>query len=602
MTGELLMGTSNGAYAYHEKTNDFSPLPGIPEHLFVAAIIEDHEGTVWIGAHGSGVYYYNPLTEKNGHYEGNPSGADSIVLNTLNAITEDHRHNIWFSTEGAGVYCLGPDRETFTHFTTATGLPSNFIFKVVEDNNNDMWVSTSKGLISLYQGKRPGTAYTRANGLLNDQFNYSSGFKDPEGRLYFGSVKGMVTFNPEDFVRSAFTPSVYITGFQVDNKELAIDKDSSFLKRSIIYTDEITLPYNHSSFSIDFAALSYASPEMTKYSYRMEGLDKEWTNLKANRKVYFTNLSPGKYVFQVRAGAGGAWSPSEKQLTITVLPPFWATGWAYLVYATLLILLAYYLISNYHKRIESKKEKEIYEAKFEFFTNIAHEIRTPLTLIKGPLENLLENVAETPGIREDVTMMERNTNRLIALVTQILDLRQTEIKGFSLNFAKLDIKTVLHETYLNFSSLARKNNLSYKIDMPDQEVSALADEEALNKILSNLFNNAVKYADKEVMVTLYPVAKDDTHFTIEISNDGYTIPSDMKERIFEPFYRLKQTSKQKGTGIGLALARSLAELHKGSLYLKDSLENHNTFVLCLPLKPEQEEMPRPKNKNVAEMK
>jgi len=323
----------------------------------------------------------------------------------------------------------------------------------------------------------------------------------------------------------------------------------------------------------------------------MEGLDRDWTYLRSNRKVYFTNLSPGQYIFHVRA-AGAISDKNEKRLIIIISPPVWATTWAYLFYATILLLLAWYLISSYHKRIEDKKEKEIYEAKFDFFTNIAHEIRTPLTLIKGPLENLMERVDETPGIREDVVMMERNTNRLISLVTQILDFRQTEIRGFSLSFARLDIKEVLQEMYTNFGSLAKKKNLSYRIDMPAQDVFAMADEEALNKILSNLFNNAVKYASKEVTVRLFLSEKEGRAFSIEISNDGYIIPAEMKERIFEPFYRLKETIKQKGTGIGLALARSLAELHKGSLVMKDPQDGLNTFVLWLPLRPpEPEERP-----------
>ena len=584
--GQLLMGSSNGAFSYREKTNDFAPLPTVPRHnIFIAAIMEDHEGTVWVGTHGKGVYYYNPLTGKNGHYDASPAGNDKdATLNVLNAITEDSNNNIWFSTEGSGAWRLAPDRKTFTNYTTANGLPSNFIFKVIEDNNKNLWITTSKGLANLHQGDTPVTIYTKANGLLNDQFNYSSGFKDPDGRLYFGSVKGMITFHPDDFVRNGFTPSVYITGFQVDNRELTIDQDSSFLKRSILYTDKITLPYDRSSFSIDFAALSFTSPERTEYSYKMDGLDKAWTHLTTNRKVYFTNLAPGEYHFKVKAASGNEESANARQLAIEVLPPFWKTKTAWLIYTLLIGLLIYYIVRSYHRRTEIKKEKEIYEAKFDFFTNIAHEIRTPLTLIKGPAENLREMVDEIPQIKEDVITMERNTNRLIALVTQILDFRQTETKGFSLDFTRVNITGIMQETYLSFSAMAKKKALTCTFTHPPADIYAMADEEALNKIFSNLFSNAVKYGQQNVNISLTQPGKEGGDITIEISNDGPVIPEEMKERIFEPFYRLKGTAKQKGTGIGLALARSLAELHKGRIFLDNREDGLNTFIFTLPNK------------------
>ncbi|HTE11641.1 MAG TPA: ATP-binding protein, partial [Chitinophagaceae bacterium] len=346
--------------------------------------------------------------------------------------------------------------------------------------------------------------------------------------------------------------------------------------------------WDHSSFSIDFAALSFTSPEMTAYSYMMEGLDKEWTFLKSNRKVYFTNLSPGTYTFKLRVAAGSHSDKNARELVIKITPPFWATIYAYLLYAAAFTGLCYYLIRTYHNRIEDKKEKEIYEAKINFFTIVAHEIRTPLTLIKGPVENLLEKIGELPEIKEDVITLERNTNRLVALITQILDFRQTEKKGFSIDFDSVNITAVIQEEYLNFIPVAKKKNLFYTIDLPEKDVYAMADEEALHKIFSNLFGNAVKYAIKTVNVRLLPPGKENVFFTLEISNDGYIIPADMKEKIFEPFYRLKETIKQKGTGIGLALARSLAELHNGSLYLKDTKDDLNTFVLELPLRPEDQ--------------
>jgi len=582
--GRIVLGTSSGAYWYNAHTNDFTPLPGIP-YTFISIITEDHEGVLWIGTHGSGVFYHDPKTGHTGHLPGDASPGKGLPSPMINAIAEDHEHNIWFSTEGTGLCKLNADRKIFTSITTADGLPSNFIFRLIQDDNHDYWVTTSKGLVNMHHTSNTIRIYTRGNGLLNDQFNYNSGFKDKDGKLYFGSVRGMITCRPNDFVSPAFEPAIYITGFQVDNTEVKTGPDSSVLKRSVLYTDKITLPYDKSSFSIDFAALSYASPDRTEYSYFMQGLDNTWTHLSTNRKVYFTKLAPGNYIFMLKAAVGGHWSKTIKTLTIVVLPPFWATIWAYLLYAVLLILLIRYIVLTYHRRTQIKKEKEIYEAKIEFFTNVAHEIRTPLTLIKGPTENLFEKIDELPEIKEDVLTMDRNTNRLIALVNQILDFRQTEARGFSIDFARVNITVLLQETWLNFQSLAKKKQLQFTFDHPPTDVYAMADEEALRKIFSNLFSNAVKYGQHQISLRLLPVITENDDIVIEISNDGPIIPAQMKERIFEPFYRLKETSKQKGTGIGLALARSLVQLHKGRLFLADDYTTVNKFVLLLPVRP-----------------
>lgn len=581
--GDIYAGTGNGLYRYDPSSGGFDMIPAVPLRTNIATLLEDRHQTIWAGTHGEGVIYFNPVTGETGHLLNVPGNTNSLSANTINALHEDSRGFLWFATEGGGLCALSPDRKRFTRYTTANGLPSNYVFKITEDNNRHLWVSTSKGLVDFEPVTQHVIVYTKANGLLNDQFNYNSGFKDSEGIMYFGSIKGMITFRPETFSHNNFVPPVYITGLQVNNKELKVDPDSSPLKKSILFTHRIELPYDRSSLSIDFAALSYTAPEITAYKYFMEGLEKDWTTLRSNRKVYFTNIPPGEYTFNVKAAINDVWGKEIKQLVIRILPPWWRTTWAYLAYIALLAALAWYLFQTYHKRQLVQKEKEIYEAKFDFFTNVAHEIKTPLTLIKGPVENLIEQVDTMPAIKEDVLMMNRNTTRLLTLVSQILDFRQTETKGFSLEFAKVNIEELLQETYATFAPLAKKRHLSYTLDLPGQRVQTLADEEALIKIFSNLFSNAVKFAEQSISAKLLPVNRDDKMLTFEISNDGPLVPADMRERIFEPFYRLKLPKKQKGTGIGLTLARSLTELHKGQLYLKENTSPVNTFVLKLPL-------------------
>jgi signal transduction histidine kinase/ligand-binding sensor domain-containing protein len=579
--GAIYLGTSYGVYRYNAAEDNFTKVKSMPQR-FYSCLLEDDEGTIWAGTHGSGVYYYNPVTGEEGHYINEAGNTNSLNGNFVNALHQDDQKNIWMATEGGGLCRLHKGLKHFTRYTTAEGLPSNFVFKILEDSLHHLWITTSKGLVHMHAMTQKMTVYTKANGLLNDQFNYNSGYKDAQGTLYFGSVRGMITFNPASFHQSLFSPKVFLTGFQVNNKEMEIGEELA-LKNSILYAESIILPYNQSTFSIDFAALSFTSPERTEYMYKMEGIDREWTQVKSNRRVYFTNLGAGTYTFRLKAAGPGFAGLHEKNLLIKILPPFWATNLAYLLYILAGAALLYYIFRSYHNMQESKKEKEIYEAKIDFFTNIAHEIKTPLTCIKGPVDNLGEMVDEVPVISQDVTMLERNTKRLVELVNQILDFRQVEAKGFSLDFAPVNLTELLRENYLGFVQMADKKKLSYTIQLPPGAVHMLADGEALNKIFSNLFSNAVKYADKYVNIQLI-VPKEDEPVQVVISNDGYVIPAEMREKIFEPFVRLKESVKQKGTGIGLALARSLAELHGGNIYMKNEETEMNVFILTLPFR------------------
>ena len=368
------------------------------------------------------------------------------------------------------------------------------------------------------------------------------------------------------------------------------------------YTREINLKYNQNSFAFRFAALCYAAPEENYLSYTLKGFDKEWYSTTKSSTASYTNLKPGDYTFCVKtANARGEWSNDIKSIHIHIAPPFWKSPWAYLLYFMLSAAGIGYIFYRFRKQItdkqqrqleilEAEKEKEIYHAKIDFFTNIAHEIRTPLTLIKGPLENILhkENI-DRNTIRENLDVMERNTLRLLDLTNQLLDFRKTETKGFRLNFMDCNISQLIRDTYIRFNPAAQQNGLKFQTDLPEQDFNAPVDKEALTKILSNLFNNAVKYATSSIHVSLIPPCgmKEPGYFSIMVSNDGHPIPHDMQEKIFQPFVQIKQTSggqRTAGTGIGLPLARSLAELHKGKLYLKDSEE----ICFCVELPVDQE--------------
>ncbi|MEP6683103.1 MAG: two-component regulator propeller domain-containing protein [Parafilimonas sp.] len=596
--GTIYIGTGKGLFRFNNKEQNFTFINQLPDWLFVHSITEDHAGNLWITTFGNGCYRFNPQTNSVKNFNFDTTNKKSLGSSRATSVFEDDAHRIWICTESGGLCLLNKDDNTFTTYTTKNGFPSDSFFKILEDEKKNLWITTTKGLACFNPVTAYLKVYTKANGLLSDQFNYNSAFKDSAGKMYFGSVKGLICFNPDNFIANNFIPPVYITGLQVNNKELTTDEKNSPLKQPISFTNKIKIPHNKSSFSIDFAALSYTAPETTEYAYKMEGLDKSWTYIKTNRKVYFTNLAPANYIFKVKAATGnGTFTKDEQRLIIEILPPFWATTWAYIFYAIVIGVIAFWLMRIYHNRqvekhkrkielMEHEKEKELYQAKIEFFTNVAHEIRTPLTLIKAPMEKLMKNATDMQAANVYLKTMEKNTNRLVDLTNELLDFRKTETKGFSLDFKQINIAELLKDIYTNFETIAEQKNLDYKLLLSGMQVLAYADTEALNKILSNLLNNAIKYADKKVHLKLLPVT--DNNFIIEIENDGYIIPEELKEKVFEPFFRIEKTKHQMGSGIGLALSRSLAELHKGKLYMKKAETRMNVFILSLPVNNENE--------------
>jgi signal transduction histidine kinase/ligand-binding sensor domain-containing protein len=592
--GKILLATTTGMYLYNTEKLDFDPLPNLPRYFF-NSIFEDSEGTLWAGTFNDGLFSFKLGSESHQQYKNNLADKNSLAHNTINSIFEDSRKNLWITTDGGGLSLFDRRKSTFSTYNTNDGFPSNFLFRIEEDHDYKLWISSTRGLIRFNPLDKKIKVYTKADGLLTDQFNYSSSFKDSDGRMYFGSLKGLISFQPDQLHTTSKIAALFLTGFRIDNTGSKSNDENAVLSNSILNTKKIILQHDQSSFSIDFAALSYHSPEETEYAYKMTGLYKDWEYLKTNRKVYFTKLAPGDYVFEAKAMVNGsiAWSKDNIRLHITVLPPFWKTKLAYSGYAFLLLSFITIIILRYHNKtqvknkrrmelFEHKKEKEIYQAKIEFFTNVAHEIRTPLTLIKGPMEKMIHSVKEVPHLEKNLQTMNRNTDRLLNLTNQLLDFRKTEINGFSLNFVKANIGELLQDIALQFHNAAEQKNICYETILPPEKLFAYVDVEAFYKIMSNLVDNAIKYGKAEVKVTLH-VDEEQEQFYIWIRNDGPQIPIELKEKIFEPFFRAREVEIKPGTGIGLSISRSLAELHKGHLRLEECGPGYNIFVVSFPV-------------------
>ena len=586
----ILVGTWTGLYIYNKREDNFIPVPNL--NTQIQSILETKNGDIWVCSFGNGIFRYSPSTGKIENFRNQNGNSNSISNNQANAILEDTDNNLWIATED-GLNKYSPDTKKFKTYTLDDGLPGNFILKLLADEKNNLWISTSRGLACFNTKTEKIKVYTTANGLISDQFNFNSAYKDAKGKLYFGTVNGLVSFYPSSFGSDSFKPPVYLTGFEISNRKVEIDSLKSPLKISITYSKMITLQHDQSTFSIDFAALSYTSPQTNQYAYILEGVDKEWTYLKKNRSAYYTNVAPGTYKFRVKSISGiNDKNGKDTTLIIKITPPLWASPTAYFFYFVVCLSLFYYLARAYHKRMIKKnerkeelmkheKEKDLYKAKIEFFTNVAHEIKTPLTLIKAPLENLIKSEGNKPDTKDNLELMERNTNRLIDLTNQLLDFQRAETKQYSLHFERLNIAAFIQEIHGNFLPLAQNRQLHYSINPLPPQLFRAFDPDALNKVLSNLYSNAVKYAATTVSVE-YRFTNN--LFSFEIKNDGNLIPFELCNKIFEPFYRLEETEMETGTGIGLAISKSLTELHNGSLVLKENQQGLNHFVLTLPLK------------------
>lgn len=594
---EILVGTWSGLFKYNRKTDDFTPLTFV--NTQVQSIHEDREGTLWVASYGGGIFYFNPKTGKKGRIQYDASKKNGLPDNYINSLYQSKSGDMWFCTEH-GLSRYSPVTRKFKNYRIQDGLPDNQVFRVLEDDMGNFWISTSRGLAMLDSKAGTFRNYNEANGLPSEQFNYNSAFKNDDGTLFFGTVAGLVSFKPGSFNKNTYVPPVYVTGIQANNQELRIGGKDSPLTESPVYTGYIRLPYDRSSLSFDVAALSYVIPEMNSYKYKMEGLDQQWFTLSGSRKISFSKLPPGHYVLRVKgANNDQVWNGRETRLNIDILPPWWATVWAYLLYGCIVTGIAVVVFRYYHlamgeksKReigaMEIAKEREIYNAKIDFFTNVAHEIRTPLTLIKMPLDKLLSGEQANTETFENLTMIDKNANRLIDLTNQLLDFRKAEANNFSLNFTKTDINELLSDVFSTFRPAADQKNIAYKIELPRIALQAYVDQEACKKIVSNLISNAIKYADSLIRVKLLPFNSDDLLFHIEFSNDGFLVNEEDREKIFEPFFRMESTQKQQGTGIGLPLARSLAELHKGKLEMKRQDAQLNTFLLSLPIHQDYE--------------
>ncbi|SFF68214.1 Signal transduction histidine kinase [Salegentibacter agarivorans] len=590
-------------------------------HNIIRSIYEDSKGNMWF-ATGNGLSRLSPdqVWKKNPrfiNYRHKDADTSTISHNYILSLHESKQGDIWIGTFGGGLNKYVPQSQTgpehFVRYTEKDGLSNNVIKGILEDSLGNLWLSTNNGLSKFDPEKETFRNYSVYDGLQNNEFQELAYLKRYDGEMLFGGINGFNAFYPDEIQDNLIPPETVITNFSISNNPVEVGEKingKTILEKSILNKNKVELKYFQNNVSFEFAALHYASPKKNNFAYLLEGLQDDWIHTTSdNRIATYTNLSPGNYTLKVKSSNNdGIWDPTPTMLNIEITPPFWKTTAAYIFYslcilAFLIGLWKYTIISTTKKHdleiehLEKEKNEEVQQMKLDFFTNISHEFRTPLTLIKGPLEYLQQKGRELDYniVEHQYALMYKNTKYLLRLVTQLLDFQKIDKGKMQLNLRKGNIVRFIEEVGEPFKFISEKKNINYKINAEERKIYSYFDPDALEKILNNLLSNAFKFCPQGgyIIVNIkreFSSSKKDQNskqaseeILIEITDSGAGISAAKKERIFKRFYSQNSPSQANvGTGIGLSYTKSLVDLHLGTIDIANEKDARSTFIVTLP--------------------
>lgn len=651
-SGDFWIGSFLGGMDHYDITNQrfthYKNDPGNKNTLSnntVWALVEDSNAKIWIGT-DAGLDRFDPATRSFDHI------IDSLITSPVHTIFEDLAGNIYAGTTKDGMFVITPDDRVLNYnilarvifedskgriwigsgaysglkqfemkqgvertFTMDDGLPSNQIFGILEgENGSDLWLSTGSGLSRFNPDSLSFENYTIEDGIQGNTFYYGAYCKSSTGELFFGGQKGLTSFYPELLLKNYNKPPVIITDFRIFNKKVPIGEKFQgevILEQSISMSDEITVDYKHSVLTFDFVALNYVTSSHNQYTYIMEGFEEEWNPITNNRSATYTNLDPGKYTFRVKASNNdGIWNEEGASLILIVTPPIWKTT-AFKVAMILFFALLMYLIISFlvkrqnlknelvMERIKSKELHKIDMMKFQFFTNISHEIRTPISLILSPLSRIMNSNPSKEQIEKDLDVVYKNATRLGKLVDQLLDFRKIEAGKLKLELSKGDIVSYLKKVIYLFKELSDEKRIKLEFFSVLDQIQMYFDADKVEKVLFNLLSNSFKATKAggkirvAVSLTIHMDGEVDDNININpgeylqivVQDTGKGIPEDKRERIFDRFYQGKSTEESinTGSGIGLSLSRELVKVSNGSISLKSQEGVGTEVTVLLPL-------------------
>lgn len=595
--GDLLVGTWGGGLSYFNvaqqkftnfkhNNNDLNSLSSDN----VTSLLLDKSDKVWVATYGGGLNLFDIKTKQSTRFLVDNNNSKSIGSNYVFSILKDKKNEyLWLGTkEGLNKFDL--KTQQFEKTIIGNTVNTNTIVALIQDDEGNIWMSTKEGIFKYNYNTNQVEAFP---GII-EEFHINSVFKDAKGILYFGGIDRVVSFNPIEKYVFSDKPSVIFSDFKLFDKKVDVGKDK-VIEKHISYVENITLNYDQDVFSFSFTALQYPNSDKTPFAIKMDGFDDQWREVGTQNTTTFTNLSPGNYIFKVKSQMrNGTWNEDNAaQVNIKILPPYWKTWWAYMLYfivsLLLLFVFQYYSIKWSQMKNKLKLEKlhreqedKLHKLKQRFFTDISHEIRTPLTLILGSLNGLLLKENNEFSKRKPLLSIKKNTDRLLNLVNELLNFRKLETGGIKLKISECDIIPFVNEIYLTFSQQAIIKKIDYQFLSSNSEIPIWIDKIQMEKTIFNLLSNAFKFSQEGGIIKVM-VSGQQEHIKIVVSDTGQGIPKSKLKHIFERFYQNENNNpEQKGFGIGLSIAKDIVRLHSGTIEVQSELDQGSSFTVLLP--------------------
>ncbi|WP_339714026.1 two-component regulator propeller domain-containing protein [uncultured Kriegella sp.] len=630
----------------------------------IMSFSEDSRGTIWIGSYVQGLHSYNPINKNFSHHNnaifedpspgqgamrkvlvdkndtiwmGTTAGlyklsseltkpqkvislkesmhqdlGNKLVVDVIVSLFEDSKGLMWIGTDGAGLCRYDPNNESFVWYGQKDGLGQETIASILEDDNGNLWMAGNNGLSQFDRTSQTFKNFDMNDGLLSNDFNFNAAYKDEDGVIYFGNYGGINYVNPRNIKLNTNKPQVYFTDFKLFNKSVVPNQELSPLKKVIGQTESLTLKHHQSVFTIEYAGMNLTRPKKNQYAFYLEGFENKWNYVGETRSATYTNLPPGDYTFKVKAANNdGVWNETPQTLELTILRPWWGTNLAIFFYVLAVVLTSYFLTNLIKQRIREKRivqferdrriqEETLNDRKIQFFTNISHEFRTPLTLILNPLEDIMHDsgIVLTKTIQEKLRIIHKNTSRLKRLIDELMDFRKLEINKLSVKISEIEAISFVKEISGHFEEEAILKNIVFEVESDEFPITLWSDPSMLEKIIFNILSNAFKITPDHGAITvgimrcnqkvIFPLIYTDqpVHaLEIYVEDTGSGIKKEEIEKVFERFYQVEKMNSQYygGTGIGLEVVKNFVDLLKGKVVVESDEAIGTKFRVFLPL-------------------
>ena len=556
----------------------------------VRFITGDHRGNIWIattvGALRVNGDFKNPEDAVFHHYQRIQDDMYSLSNNDVHWILSTGEKELYLATFGGGLNKLQSIDEdgdaAFKSYCVEDGLPSDILLSIREDNKGNLWMSTENGISKFIPEEERFENYADEHLSFRLRFSEAASLYTSWGNLMYGTSEGIFLFKPDSLRKSTYVPPLVFSKLLISNEDVT-PGENSVLQRSLDDTRRLKLSHKENIFTIQFAALDYTDPSEIQYAYILEGFEKSWNYVGKQRMATYTNLPKGDYVFKVRStNAEGVWTENTRLLDIEVLPSFWETPFAYFLYVLFVLLIivtaVYILFTIYRLKHEVSVEQQMTNMKLRFFTDISHELRTPLTLISGPVEYVLSNKRLPADVREQLQVVERNTNRMLHLINQILDFRKIQNKKMKMQVQRVDVVPFVRKVMDNFEAVAEEHRIDFLFETEKEHLYLWVDADKLEKVVFNLLSNAFKYTPNGKMITIF-IREDEEIVSIGVQDQGIGIAENKKKSLFVRFENLvdKNLFNQASTGIGLSLVKELVEMHQATISVDSRLGEGSCF-------------------------